>query len=80
MGWSGTSAHAVYTLFGHFCYGCDLGDHVLPTLRGASGDALIVYAYLDMKGRFLQSLALLRAGQNQCHRREMTVSTNKWLT
>ena len=29
-----------------------------------------------MEGRFLQSLALLRAVHNPCQRREMTVSTN----
>ena len=32
-----------------------------------------------MEGRFLQSLALLRAGHNLCQRREMTVSTNNGL-
>ena len=63
MGRSGTSAHVAYALFSHFCYVGgfgDLGDRVLPTLRGVSGDAVTVYAYWDTKGRFLQSLALLR--------------------
>ena len=32
-----------------------------------------------MEGRFLQSLALLRAGQTLSQRREMTVSTNNGL-
>ena len=32
-----------------------------------------------MEGRFLQSLALLRAVHNLCQRREMTVSTNNGL-
>ena len=49
MGPSGTSAIAPYVLFSHFCYVgnfCDLGDPVLlPTLRGASRDVVIVYAY-----------------------------------
>ena len=48
MGWSGTSAYAVYALFSHFCYVSgfgDLGDPVVPTLRGVSGDVVKVYAY-----------------------------------
>ena len=48
MGWSGTSAYAVYALFSHFCYVGgfgDLGDPVVPTLRGVSGDAVTIYAY-----------------------------------
>ena len=68
--------------FSHFWYvGCfgDLGDPVVPTLRGASGDGVTIYAYWDMEGRFLQSLALLRAVHNPCQRREMTVSTNNGL-
>ena len=48
MGRRGTSAGAVYALSSHFCnvggFG-DLGDPVLPTLRGVSGDVVIVYAY-----------------------------------
>ena len=47
MGGSGTSAHAVHALFGHFCYvgGIgDFGDPVVPTLRGVSGDVVTVYA------------------------------------
>ena len=32
-----------------------------------------------MKGHFLQTLALPRAGQKPCQRREMTVSTNNGL-
>ena len=34
--------------FGHFCYVGgfgDLGDPMLPTLRGVSGDVVTVYAY-----------------------------------
>ena len=41
MARSGTSTDAVYALFSHFCYvGIfgDLGDPVVPTLRGASRD------------------------------------------
>ena len=48
MGRSGTSAGAVYALLIHFCYVGgfgDLGDLVLPTLRGVSGDVVTVYAY-----------------------------------
>ena len=48
MGRSGTSADAVYAVFSHFCYVGgfgDLGDPVVPTLRGASGDVVTVYAY-----------------------------------
>ena len=57
----------------------DLGDPVVPTLRGVSGDVVTVYAYEDTKRRFLQSVALLRAGHNPCQRREMTVSINNGL-
>ena len=38
----------IYALFSHFCYvGSfgDLGDPVVPTLRGVSGDVVTVYAY-----------------------------------
>ena len=48
MGRGGTSAHAVYALFSHFCYVGgfgDLGDPVVSTLRGASRDVVTVYAY-----------------------------------
>ena len=44
----GTSAYVVYALFSHFCYVGgfgDLRDPVLPTLRGASGDVVTVYAH-----------------------------------
>ena len=47
MGRSGTSAYAVYALFSHFCYVGgfgNLGDPVVPTLRGVSGDVVTVYA------------------------------------
>ena len=80
MGRSGMSVVALYALFSHLCYVGgfgDLGDPVVPTLRGVSGDVVTaVYAYYDAKGRFLQSVALLRAGHNPCQRHEMTVSTN----
>ena len=82
MGRSGTSADAVYALSSLFCYVWgfgDLGDPVVSTLRGASGDVLIVSAYWDMEGRFLWSLALLRAVHNPCQRREMAISTNNGL-
>ena len=48
MGRSGTSAHVVYALFSHFCYVGgfgNLGDPVVPTPRGVSGDVVTVYAY-----------------------------------
>ena len=40
--------YAVYAAFGHFCYVGgfgNLGDPVVPTLRGVSGDVVTVYAY-----------------------------------
>ena len=43
MGRSGTSTNAVYALFNHFCYVGgfgDLGDPVVPTLRGVSQDVV----------------------------------------
>ena len=48
MGRSGTSAYAVDALFSHFWYVGgfgDLGDPVVLSLRGVSGDVVIVYAY-----------------------------------
>ena len=49
MGPTGTSAIAPYVLFSNFCYVgsfCHLGDPVfVPTVRGASRDVVIVYAY-----------------------------------
>ena len=48
MGRSGTSACAVYALLSHFCYVGGFGDHgdlVEPTLRGASGNVVTIYAY-----------------------------------
>ena len=45
---SGMGAHAVCAVFNHFCHVagfCDLGDPMLPTLRGASEDVVTVYAY-----------------------------------
>ena len=47
MGRGGTNADAVYALLSHFCYVGgfgDLGDPVLPTLRGVSGDVVTLYA------------------------------------
>ena len=48
MGRSGTSADAVYAFLSHFCsvggFG-NLGDPVVPTLRGVSGDVVTIYAY-----------------------------------
>ena len=52
MGRSG-SAHAVYAGASFFCYvGVfgDLGDPVVPTLRGERGDVVTAYAYEDTKG------------------------------
>ena len=40
--------HLVYALFSHFWYVGgfgDLGDPVVSTLRGVSGDVVTVYAY-----------------------------------
>ena len=48
MGRSGMSAGVVHALFGHFCYAGslgDLGDPVLCTLRGVSGDVVTVCDY-----------------------------------
>ena len=48
MGRSGTSVGAVYALFSHFWFFGgfgNLGDPVVPTLRGVSGDVVIVYAF-----------------------------------
>ena len=48
MGRSGTGPCAGYALFSHFCYvGSfgDLGDPVLPSLRGVSGGVVTIYAY-----------------------------------
>ena len=48
MGRSWTSASAVYALSSHFCYVGgfgNLGDPVVPTPRGVSGDVVTVYAY-----------------------------------
>ena len=48
MGRSGTGAYTVYALFSHFWYVGgfgDLGDPVVPTLRGVGGDVVTVYAY-----------------------------------
>ena len=48
MGQSGTSANAVYALFSHFWYVGgfgDLGDPVVSTLRGVSGDVVTIYGY-----------------------------------
>ena len=56
-----------------------LGDPVVPTLRGVSGDVVTAYTYWDTGGHFLQSVGLLRAGHNPCQRREMTVSTKNGL-
>ena len=52
---------------------------MVPTLNGVSGDVVTVYTYQDMKGRFLQFLALARAGSHPCQRREMIFSTNNGL-
>ena len=82
MGRSGTRADAVDELFSHFCYvGSfgDVGEPVLPNVRGVSGDVVTVYAYYDTEGHFLQSIALLRAGHNLYKRREMTVSPKNGL-
>ena len=48
MGRSGTSADAVYALFSHLWYVGgfgNLGEPVVPTLRGASADVVTVCAY-----------------------------------
>ena len=79
---SGNSADAAHALSSLFCYVGrfgDLGDPVLLTLKGVSEDVVTAYAYHSTKGRSLQSLALPRAGQNRCQKREMGVSTNNGL-
>ena len=40
------------TIFAMLAVFGDLGDPVVPTLRGVSGDVVTVYAYSDTKGRF----------------------------
>ena len=48
VGRSGMSGYAVYALSSHFCYVDgfgDLGDPVVSTLRGVSGDVVTVHAY-----------------------------------
>ena len=48
MGRSGTSTDAVYALFIHLRHiggFRDLGDPVVPTPRGVSGNVVTVYAY-----------------------------------
>ena len=44
----GRALFAIYALSNHFCcvggFG-DLGDPVVPTLRGVSGDVVTIYAY-----------------------------------
>ena len=45
---SGASVAAVHALFSHLCYVGgfgDLGDPLLSTLRGVSGDVVTIYAY-----------------------------------
>ena len=47
-GRGGRALYALYALSNHFCYVGgfgDLGDPVLPTLRGVSGDVVTVCAY-----------------------------------
>ena len=64
MGRNGTSAFAVYALFSHFCYVGgfgDLGDPVVSTLRGVSGDVVTVYAYWDTEGRFFAVSSLAKS-------------------
>ena len=42
------STDAVYAFFGHFCYVGSfggLGEPMVPTMRGVSGDVVTVYAY-----------------------------------
>ena len=46
--WDERSCRLVSALFSHFCYVGgfgELGDPVVPTLRGVSGDVVTVYAY-----------------------------------
>ena len=48
MGRSGMSAFAMYALFSHFCHAGvfrSLGDPMLPTFRGVSGNDVTAYAY-----------------------------------
>ena len=66
-----TSAHVIYALFSHFCYVGgfgNLGDPMLPTLRGVSGDVVTAYIDKDTKGRFLQSVA--RRGPVKTHAKD----------
>ena len=82
MGRNATSANAHDALFRHICivggFG-DLGDPMVATLRGVSGDVVTVYAYYETKRGFFKSLALQRANHNPCQRCEMTDSTKTGL-
>ena len=44
--WGGVGLVSFFCRVGGFG---DLGDPVVPTLRGVSGDVVTVYAYYDMK-------------------------------
>ena len=51
----------VCALSSYFCYVGgfgDLNDPLVPTLRGVSGDVVIVYAYYDTKGPFFAVCSL----------------------
>ena len=46
--WGGVGRALIYALFGLLCYVGgfgDLGDPVVPTPRGVSGDVVTLYAY-----------------------------------
>ena len=80
---SGTSADAVSALFGHFCYVSgfgDLGDPVLPTLRGVSGDVVILYAYSDTKRTFFAVCSLARGRSKPVPKTQNDRFHQQWLT
>ena len=45
MGRSGTSTHALISHLWYVGGFCDLGDPILPTVRGVNGDVVVVYAH-----------------------------------
>ena len=45
-------------IFGMLGVMATLGDPVVPTLRGVSGDVVTVHAYWDMEGRFFAVFSL----------------------
>ena len=76
MGRSGTRAHAVYALLSHFWYVGgfgDLGDPVVPTLRGDN------ICLLEYKRTFFAFSSLAEGRLMPVRKTQMSVSTNNGL-